>query len=244
MKSERTGDANPLSSLNTPMPTHHNVVVPDGEITARISSYWSLPATCQRKHFRSKRRCESTKCSRECRDWWAMKWSNILRRSFKELPPTQHLRLTLTSGHYHPHVTCREQSKIVSELCKAIVRRKTEYFRANEWSPTTAQRHQHFLLRSNHVWDRDDAWEVVSGVLTRHRRKNPEAEWHVDLRLEPVHDPDAIAKYVVKDVIDPAKKSHPPHWYRGQIAKPSGSFLSKSKDELWLECRRDWHGQR
>jgi hypothetical protein len=107
-----------------------------------------------------------------------------------------------------------------------------EYFLINEWSD--GHRHNHIVLR-------------VTVPLTK---KTIRALWEKTLacpnftcHCAPVRNPGGLARYVVKDLKDRAKKELPPRSFQGRLFSYSRHFFTKSVAALWEEQVREWYPQ-
>jgi hypothetical protein len=106
-----------------------------------------------------------------------------------------------------------------------------EYLLVNEWRE--GHRHMHILVRADTHVTPDlvaDLWSKV----------NPGPRSICTSYCRPVDDPIKIARYIVKDLKDAAKKEVAPKSYEGRVMTYSRRFLAKSMKKLWRELVDDW----
>jgi hypothetical protein len=228
----------------SPTQTHSSHVatrsVPDVITLTRKSLSPSRYCQCPRRtlHARTgqpiRMPCGRPRCSHECRDRWARKLATCLRRSFRTLPPTHEVRLTV-----HAVISDRDLSLAISSVLRRLRYRLgtmgsgCEYLAMNEWSE--GHRHTHILLR-------------VNGVLTRQTIR---AIWAKTLpglpftcHCDMVRNPVGLANYMVKNVKVGAKKELAPTTFRGRLYNYSRNFFTSPVAFLWNAQLREWYPAR
>lgn len=175
--------------------------------------------------------CGRPRCSYECRDQWARKWGNVLERSFRALPPTHHLRITVQDLVGVKELTAA-MSKFTRNL-KYWLRNDCEYFIMNEWRDR--HRHHHLLVRTDHPLPRSLVRELWSKALPGK---------HFTHYCCPVRNPARMAHYLVKNVSSDEKKELSAFTFTGRLWTYSRGFLSKSSKELWEEVKAEWEAKR
>jgi hypothetical protein len=118
--------------------------------------------------------------------------SAALRRSFRELPPTHFVRVTVLDL-----IRSQDLTKAVGKFLRRLRRRGCEYFAISEWSES--QRHHHILVRAN---------GDLTGVPALWRASCGGAR--VTSYCKPVTSAEAAARSVLKDVRSAVKKELPP----------------------------------
>jgi hypothetical protein len=149
-------------------------------------------------------------------------------RSFRELPPNYHVRLTVLVP-----VADRELSAWLSKFFRRLrYRTRCEYLAVNEWAD--GRRHTHILLRTDQCLPAGLVRELWGRVC-------PLPFTHQCAR---VRSPPAMARYVVKHIRDDSRKELPPPTFTGRLWTYSRGFFSKAVRELWKEQVAEWYGPR
>lgn len=156
----------------------------------------------------------------------------VLRRSFRELPPTHELRITVF-GLIHDGELSACLTKFLRRLGYRMKRDGFEfrYFLVNEW--TEGHRHFHLLVRTD--------GELTSPLVRELWAKS----WPglpFTHHCATVRDAVAVAKYVVKDLKSQDKKEVPPKTFKGRICRYSRGFLTESLDAVWEKVVGEWQG--
>jgi len=91
--------------------------------------------------------CGRPRCSLECRDVWARKMATCLRRSFRQLPPTHELRVTVL-GLISDRGLSLALGRFLRRLRGRLGRLGSgcQYFAVNEWAD--GHRHTHVIIRT------------------------------------------------------------------------------------------------
>jgi hypothetical protein len=163
--------------------------------------------------------CGRPHCSAQCRRKWARRWSACLRRSFRERPPTHALRVT-------------GSPQALGRFVRRLSRRGIEYLSVTEWH--RGHRHVHLaVLAPGRLFGREVArlWRESMGPGERGHSY-----------CSPVRDPDALARYLVKDVKSGGELA--PAGYRGRLLNHSRGFFVRLPSVLWREVRDGWFGKR
>lgn len=174
--------------------------------------------------------CGRLRCSHECRDKWAKKTAACLRLSFRKLPPTHEIRVTVLAVIGDQRLSLaygRFLLRLKYRLGK--IGSRWAYFLMNEWSD--GHRHVHIL-----VWVDVDITKQMIRELWAKTLPGVRFTCH----CEPVRSPAAIARYVVKHIKDHSKKELPPGTFEGRIFTYSRHFFTKPVAELWKEQIREW----
>ncbi len=109
-----------------------------------------------------------------------------------------------------------------------------EYLLVNEWSE--GQRHFHILVRVT-----VDLTRQMIRILWKKTLPDVPFTCH----CEAVRNPEAIARYVVKDLRDASKKELAPQTFSGRLYTYSRGFFTKPVAALWKDQLREWYlGQR
>jgi hypothetical protein len=133
-------------------------------------------------------------------------------------------------------LTNRELTRRLTRfLGRLRYRVRCEYLLVNEWRGE--QRHAHLLIRASG----EITPELVSALWAK---VIPGPTSIRSSYCRPVRNPIAVARYVVKHVLDEAKKEVAPRTYPGRVMTYSKGFLSQSLDTLWREQLRDWNVRR
>jgi hypothetical protein len=154
-----------------------------------------------------------------------------LIRSFWELAPTHHVRLT-AYGMISDRELTLAHGRFLSRLKYRLraLGSTIQYLLVNEWSD--GQRHVHILVRTD--------FDLTSGIIRDLWAKSlPGVQF--THHCAPVRSPTAIARYVVKNLKDDAKKELPPRSFRGRIFTYSRGFFTKPVAALWKEQLREWY---
>jgi hypothetical protein len=168
--------------------------------------------------------CGRPRCSRECRDRWARRMSEALRRSFAVLPPTHFLRVTAL-GPMRP----KELTQCVRRFLRRLRWRGCEYLAVNEWRE--GRRHHHVLVRTD--------GELTPAIVAELWRAScPGAR--VTSYCKPVSSVDGAARYVVKDLQDGSKKEVPPEEFGGRLFSSSKHFLAEPLKILMRAVVEEW----
>jgi hypothetical protein len=140
------------------------------------------------------------------------------------LPATHFVRLSA------PQVDERDLSKAFGRF-KQKLRRRTgcEWFAVHEWQ---SSHHLHLLVRTAHVLTTAEVGELwrrclPEGVVGSHY-------------CQPVKNPKAVARYVVKDTREGCERL-PPRSFRGKHYSYSRKFFPRPVKVLWAEIRHEWH---
>ncbi len=173
--------------------------------------------------------CGRPRCSLECRDRWARRMSEALRRSFAVLPPTHFVRVTVLDP-----IRPRELTRCARGFLRRLRRRRRgcEYLAVNEWRE--GQRHHHVLVRTE--------GELTSAVVAELWRASCRGA-RVTSYCKPVASAEASACYVVKDVKDGSKKEVPPSWFRGELFSYSKGFLAEPLKALMRAVVKEWQAK-
>ena len=124
------------------------------------------PLYCRRAYYRINpvtgevRRviCRRQRCSMECRDAWARRWSGVQRRSYLTRPPTHFIRVTVQDERPD-----EEKAALVKKFRRSLRRSRfaCEYLGFSEWA--SGQLHDNLLVIARglltptdvaQVWDR------------------------------------------------------------------------------------------
>jgi hypothetical protein len=157
-----------------------------------------------------------------------------LRLSFRDLPPTHEVRVTVLGL-----ISDRDLSLAISSFLRRLrYRLKTlgsglEYFAVNEWSE--GNRHVHILVRADaDVTPRliGALWaKTLPGLLFHHH-------------CAPVRNPGGIANYVVKHLKDGSKKELAPSTFKRRLITYSRRFFTRPVAVLWEQQLREWYPER
>ena len=178
--------------------------------------------------------CGRPRCSLECRDRWARKMAACLRQSFRELPPTHEVRVTVLGL-----ISDRDLSLAISNFLRRLrYRLKTlgsgfEYFAVNEWSE--GHRHVHVLVRA----DADLTPQLIRALWTKTLAGMPFTH-----HCAPVRNPAGIANYIVKNLKDASKKELAPTTFSGRLYSYSRRFFTQPVAALWAQQLRQWYPAR
>jgi hypothetical protein len=132
-------------------------------------------------------------------------------------------------------ITDRELTKRVAQFIRRLrAKVPLEYLIVNEFHGH--HRHMHILVR---------AGADVSGALVSElwSELNPGKGLRSSY-CEPVRNPVALARYLVKHVHDPAKKQVAPRTYSGKVMTYSKGFLSQKMKTLEREVVGEWKRRR
>jgi len=171
--------------------------------------------------------CGRPRCSWQCRNVWARKMSAALRRSFRVLPPTHFVRVTVLDM-----VSAEELTRRVGRFLRRLRRRGCEYFALNEWREGV--RHHHVLARTE--------GELTSAVVAQLWRDSCGGA-RVTSYCRPVRSAEASCRYVLKDVRDPSKKEVPPVQFKGRLFSNSSGFLAAPLKTLMRAVVKEWREQ-
>jgi hypothetical protein len=171
--------------------------------------------------------CGRPKCSLQCRDRWAGRMSAALMRSFRELPPTHFVRVTVLDL-----MKTEDLTRCVRRFLRRLRWRGCEYLAVNEWRE--GRRHHHVLVRTE-----GDMTSAVVGELWR--ASCPGAR--VTSYCRPVINAEGSARYVVKDLRDGSKKEVPPAEYDGKLFSYSKRFLAQPLKALMGAVVGEWRAQ-
>jgi hypothetical protein len=106
-----------------------------------------------------------------------------------------------------------------------------EFFLVNEWSD--GRRHHHVLIRTAGRLTR----RLVRTLWKRCCRGRRFTYYCRKINKTP----DAVARYVVKDVRDDSKKELPPKDFRGKVYSYSDGFFSAPVKDLWRDQLAEWY---
>jgi hypothetical protein len=153
--------------------------------------------------------------------------SAALRRSFRALPPTHFVRLTVLDP-----VNPRELTQCVGRFLRRLRRRGCEYLAVNEWRE--GRRHHHVLVRTDGELTSAEARELWRGSCRGAR---------VTSYCSPVLNSEGSARYVVKDLRDGSKKEVPPAEFGGRLFSYSKHFLAEPLKALLRAVVDEWRSQ-
>jgi hypothetical protein len=153
--------------------------------------------------------------------------SLALRRSFRALPPTHFVRVTVLEP-----IKAQDLTRCVGRFLRRLRRRGCEYFAANEWRE--GRRHHHVLLRTD-----CNLTSAVVGALWR--SSCPGAR--VTSYCQRVRNAEATARYVVKDLQDGSKKEVPPAEFSGKLFSYSKGFLAEPLKVLLRAVVQEWQSE-
>jgi hypothetical protein len=171
--------------------------------------------------------CGRPRCSLECRDVWARRMSAALRRSFRELPPTHFVRVTVLGP-----MKSRELNGAVGKFLRRLRWRGCEYLAVNEWRE--GRRHHHVLVRSE---------GELTGAVVAELWQASSPGVRVTSYCRPVRSAEAVARYVVKDLEDGTKKETPPADFDGRLFSYSKRFLSQPLKTLLRTVADEWRAE-
>jgi hypothetical protein len=153
--------------------------------------------------------------------------SAALRLSFRELPPTHFVRVTVLDP-----MKPKELTRCVGKFLRRLRRRGCEYLSVSEWRE--GQRHHHVLVRAD--------GGLTSGVVSKLWRAScPGAR--VTSYCRPVSNAEGSARYAVKDVKDGSKKELPPAEFGGRLFSSSKRFLAEPLKVLVRAVVEEWRSR-
>jgi hypothetical protein len=150
--------------------------------------------------------------------------SAALRLSFRVLPPTHFVRVTVLGV-----MGAQELTRCVGRFLRRLRRRGCEYLAVNEWR--AGRRHHHVLVRTH--------GELTSAVVVELWRASCPGV-RVTSYCGPVRSPGGSARYVVKDLRDRSKKEVPPGDFGGRLFSYSKRFLSEPLKVLIRDAVEEW----
>jgi hypothetical protein len=153
-----------------------------------------------------------------------------MRRSFRLLPPTHLVRVTVHGLISHPALS-RAVSRFLGKLKYRLrTRWGFEYLLVNEWRD--GHRHMNILVRTG----ADLPTKMVGELWEKSLPGLPSTHY-----CRPVDTPVGVANYVFKNLKSDLKKELPPTTFRGRIDTYSHGFFTKQVAALWEEQVREWY---
>jgi hypothetical protein len=153
--------------------------------------------------------------------------SAALRRSFRALPPTHFVRVSVLEP-----MRAKELTGCVGRFLRRLRWRGCEYFALNEWRE--GRRHHHVLVRTEGVLTSAvvaDLWRASCGGA------------RVTSYCKPVRSVEAAGRYVVKDQRDGRKKELPSADFGGKLFSYSRGFLAAPLKGLMRAVVKQWRAQ-
>lgn len=204
----------------------------------------SIYKNCRHKSFYPNGRprpCRSQRCPCEaCRRKYSEKEAIILKRSFRERPPTFCFTLKLTDGRATTDV---EMASLLRCFCQRIrdfrkgCQEILEYDIRIEFR--RQQPHAHLSVISS-IWNsKAAAKQVVKGWWSKSCPSRLTSVY-----CDFVHNVEGWANYIAKNVIDRKGIERPPSEWDGRKCRlvwRSRGFLTKSKAALWREQCEEWY---